>query len=102
VVVAARSDARLPWPRCHLAQGRARGHGLLVDKELARAIRHESAAAVGHWWGVSRSTVLHWRKALGVGRMDAEGSRRLIRAAARKASAARVGPAEAGRRRGLL
>jgi hypothetical protein len=36
VVVAAWSDARLPWPRCHLAEGRARGHGLLVEKELAR------------------------------------------------------------------
>jgi hypothetical protein len=99
VVVTAWSDARIPWPRCHLAEGRARAHGLVIDEELARAIRHESAAAVRHWWGVSRSTVQHWRKAPGVGRMDAEGSRRLIRAAAHEASSSRVGPAKAGRRR---
>jgi hypothetical protein len=37
-----------------------------------------------------------------VGRTDAEGSRRLILRAVQKASSARVGPAEAGRRRGLL
>jgi hypothetical protein len=55
---------------------------LLVDEELARAIRHESAVAVAHWWGVSRAAVIHWRKALGVGRTDNEGSRRLIQAAA--------------------
>jgi hypothetical protein len=30
---------------------------LLVDEELARAIRHESAAAIQFWWGVSGSVV---------------------------------------------
>jgi hypothetical protein len=83
--------ARIPWPRCHLAEGRARGHGLLIDEELARAVLHESAAAVAHWWGVSKSTVQHWRTALGVGRLDAEGSRRLILRAVQKASSARRG-----------
>jgi hypothetical protein len=52
-----------------------------VDEELARAVRHESAAAVTYWWGVSAFTVAQWRKALGVGRMDSEGSQRLILAA---------------------
>jgi hypothetical protein len=55
---------------------------LLVDDELARAIRHESAAAIRFWWGVSVGVVWRWRKALGVGRMDNEGSARLMRAAA--------------------
>jgi hypothetical protein len=81
VIVTTWSDAPTPWPRCHLAEGRARGHGLLVDEELARAIKHEAAAAVMHWWGVSRNTVRRWRGALGVGRLDNEGSRRLIHGA---------------------
>jgi hypothetical protein len=56
----------------------------MVNEKLARAIRHESAAAIRHWWGVSVGVVRHWRKALGVGRTDNEGSVRLIRAAAEK------------------
>jgi hypothetical protein len=78
VVVWELSDAPIPWPRCHYADGRARGFGLLVDEEMLRAIRHESAAAVGFWWGVSRSTVQHWRGAFGVGRRDNEGTHRLV------------------------
>jgi hypothetical protein len=81
VVVSGWSAAPIPWPVCYLAGTRAAGRGLLVDEELARAVRHESAAAVCHWWGASPSAVQHWRKALGVGRTDAEGSRRLIRRA---------------------
>jgi hypothetical protein len=54
---------------------------LLVDEELARAIRNESALAVRHWWRVSMGVVARWRKALGVGRMDSPGSARLIQAA---------------------
>lgn len=38
--------------------------------------------AIRHWWGVCAVTVCHWRATLGVGRMDAEGSRRLIHNAA--------------------
>src|SRR5262249_39550612 len=33
-------------PRCRLADGPGGGSGLLVDEELARAVRHESAAAI--------------------------------------------------------
>jgi hypothetical protein len=101
VVVSGWTDARIPWPRCYLADGRARAHGLLVDEELARAVRHESAAAVAYWWGVSRSTVQHWRNALGVGRLDAEGSRRLIHRAAQIASSARDLPASTALRRNM-
>jgi hypothetical protein len=44
--------------------------------------------------------VWKWRKALGVGRTDAEGSRRLIQRAVREASSVRVPPTSAARRRG--
>jgi hypothetical protein len=81
VTITTWSNARIPWPRCYLAVGRARAHGLLVDEELARAVRHESAAAVGYWWGVGRNAVRHWRRALGVGRKDNEGTHRLVLAA---------------------
>jgi hypothetical protein len=54
---------------------------LLVEDELARAIRHESAQALCYWWGVSSRIVWRWRRSLGVARMDSEGSVRLILAA---------------------
>jgi hypothetical protein len=38
---------------------------LLVDEELARAIRSESAAVLRYWWGVSVGVVWRWRRALG-------------------------------------
>src|SRR5262249_8953770 len=37
-----------------------------------------------YWWGLSAKAVWHWRKALGVGRTDSPGTRRLIHAAAEK------------------
>jgi hypothetical protein len=78
------TNARIPWPVCRALVARGGGHGLLVDEELARAIRQESAAALMYWWGVACSTVALWRRALGVGRMDSPGSRRLILAASEK------------------
>jgi hypothetical protein len=39
----------------------------LVDEELARAIRHESPAALKYWWGVGSKVVWKWRKALARG-----------------------------------
>jgi hypothetical protein len=66
----------------------------LLDKELARAVRHESAAAVMYWWGASSEAVKRWRRVLGVGRADNEGTWRLVRAAAEK-------DGEAARERGL-
>jgi hypothetical protein len=84
VVVTSWSDGRISWPRCRALSHRG-GSGLLVDDELARAVRNESAAAIMFWWGASETAVWHWRKALGVeGRDGTEGSRRLIQAAAEK------------------
>ncbi len=89
VVIYDWSVARIPWPLCYHAGTRAFGKGLLVDEEMARAVRLESAVAVGHWWGVSRATVRTWRKVMGAGRKNNPGSQRLIRAAVLKASASR-------------
>jgi hypothetical protein len=86
VVVTGWTDARIAWPRC-LPLG-TKGHpSLLVDEELARAIRHESAAAVQHWWGASESVVIRWRRALGVDRLNCPGSQRLIRDASEQGAA---------------
>lgn len=64
VIVVGYSDGKVPWP-----VGRKRGagsRGLILFADLTRAVRGESAQAVGHWWGVGRSTVANWRKALEV------------------------------------
>jgi hypothetical protein len=88
VVVIGWSRGPLPWPRCRSLGARA-GWGLLVDEELARAVRHESCAAVSHWWGVSRAAVRSWRRALGVTRTNNEGTRRLVLGAIEATLAAR-------------
>jgi hypothetical protein len=53
VVITGWTDAPVPWPRCRAPGGPRGASGLLLDEELARAVRHESAAAVMHWWGVT-------------------------------------------------
>ena len=78
VVVIGWSDARIPRPRCLPLDPPRHGRGPLIDDGLARAIRHESATAVAHWWGVHVSTVLNWRKALGVTRANNKGTHRLV------------------------
>src|SRR5262249_46832057 len=79
VVITSWSDARISWPRCRLLDTRGGGSGLLVDEELARAVRTESSLVIQHWWGVQAETGWGWRKALGVaGHAGTEGSRRLI------------------------
>jgi hypothetical protein len=85
VVITSWSDGRISWPRCRALDSPGGGSGLLVDEELARAIRSESAAAVMYWWGVNGATVWLWRKALGVeGRYTTEGTKRLRRAVSEK------------------
>ena len=87
VVITSWSDAPIAWPRCRRQDPRG-GPGLLVDDELARAVRSESLIAIQHWWRVSSQTVKSWWKAFGVRRMDSEGTRRLILSAAQRASKA--------------
>ena len=53
----------IPWPI-----GRRDGRrAIALYGGLADAVRRESAAGLGHWWGVGAETVWRWRKALGVG-----------------------------------
>jgi hypothetical protein len=68
VIITGWSNGRIPWPRCRLPGSHGGGSGLLVDAELARAIRTESASAIRYWWGVSSKAVWHWRRALDVSR----------------------------------
>jgi len=75
VVITGWSAGRIAWPRCQRLGTRG-GSGLLVDEELARAVRLESSLAIQHWWGVSGVAVWHRRKALGVEKLN-EGSARL-------------------------
>ncbi len=58
VVITGWTSAHIPWPRCQ-AVGVKGGSGVLLDEELARAVRTEAAAAVGCWWGVTRLVVVH-------------------------------------------
>jgi hypothetical protein len=52
VIVTGLSAGHIPWPMCKPI-GRARP-GLLVEEEVARALRCESSLAVQHWWGAVR------------------------------------------------
>jgi hypothetical protein len=88
VVITAWTDALIPWPRCRALDARGGGSGLLVDEELARAVRHESAAAIKYWWGASTTAVWAWRRALGVTRRENEGTARLVQTAAQKGAEA--------------
>jgi hypothetical protein len=82
VVITGWTGARISWPRCRALDGPGGRSGILLDEELARAVRCESAAAICHWWGVSEGVVWRWRKVLGVTRTNNEGSQRLIHTAA--------------------
>jgi hypothetical protein len=75
VVIMGITKAQIPWPVAKKGRGR---HTLVVFKDLARAVRRESAQAACHWWKVCKSTVWHWRKALGVEPTN-EGTSRLRR-----------------------
>ena len=78
VVVTGWTDARILWPRCRALDNHQSGEwALLVDEELARAVRHEAADAVMFWWAARANAVKNWRRALDVGRADSEGTARL-------------------------
>src|SRR6516164_2650967 len=75
VTVAGLSDALIQWP--YVPQPGGNGYrSLILCGDLVRAVRRESEVAVAHWWGVSRHTVLKWRKALGV-EQNTDGTRDL-------------------------
>jgi hypothetical protein len=76
VIVTGWSHGRISWPRCRRPDTRGGGSGLLVDEELARAIRLESSLAIQHWWRVTENTVWRWRQHFGVERFN-EGSAQL-------------------------
>jgi len=104
VVITSWTDARIPWPRCRAFASTCGGTGLLVDEELARAIRQESAAAVSYWWGVSPAVLAQWRRALAVTRTNNPGSHRLVKINARLGAAKQRAKAcsdKEGRRRKL-
>ena len=68
------SNGRIPWP-----MGKVKGHNtptLVVYRDLAKALRVESASAVLYWWGVARGTVRLWRRSLDVEPMT-PGTRKL-------------------------
>jgi len=72
VRIAGLSDALIPWPVCKSGKWLSP----IVYQGLAKAVRRESAQAVGHWWGVGHDTVWRWKKALGVP-VTTEGTSRL-------------------------
>jgi hypothetical protein len=74
------TEAPVPWPYTQSRAGGVKRGGkpiLIVCGDLARAIATESVAAVAHHWGISRSTVMIWRRALKVDRMT-PGTQRLL------------------------
>lgn len=56
------SDGRIPWP----IEKTHRAKSLVLFKDLAKAVWKESEQAVCHWWGVGKSAVWKWRRALRV------------------------------------
>ena len=89
VLVTSWTDAPIPWPR-GLPEGKGpRGHpGLVVTRELERAIRTESAAALMHHFGIRDTLAWRWRTWAGVeGHTATEGSRRLQQEVSEKGAA---------------
>ena len=63
------------------ARRRGRSHpSLLLENELARAVRTEAVEAVRYWWGVSHGVVHRWRRFLDLTRTNNPGTNRLQRA----------------------
>jgi hypothetical protein len=83
VIITGWSDGHIPWPMCKPREGYGRPR-ILVEDELARAIRTESAAALRYWWGVGVKQVWRWRQCFSIGRADTPGSERLVKAAAQQ------------------
>jgi hypothetical protein len=65
VLITGWSAGRIAWPRCRAEGTHGGGSGLLLDEELAHAVRCESEAAICYWWGVSGNVVWRLRPAAG-------------------------------------
>jgi hypothetical protein len=87
VVITSISAGRIAWPRCRGIESRG-GSGLLLAGDLVRAVRSESAAAIAYWWGVTRTVVIRWQKALDGNRRNNDGTKRLLRKTAEAAARA--------------
>jgi len=59
---------------------------LLVNDELLRAIKTESAEALMFWFGVGVHAVWNWRRSFGIKQLGTEGSRRLHEQSTKKAN----------------
>lgn len=70
-------DGPIPWP---IKWGTS---SLILCGDLVKAVKLESAIAVGHYWGVSVATVKKWRGALGVEAYN-QGTHALMRRTARE------------------
>ncbi len=81
------ADARISWPRCQVLKGRG-GCGLLLDDELARAVRTESAAAVMYWWGFTEGVVWRWRRVLEVTKTNNKRTHQLMKQSAQAGAGA--------------
>lgn len=62
VTIWGQSDGRIPWP----IGKKGSALSLVLYGDLAKAVRREAAIAVRFWWGISGSTILKWRRALGI------------------------------------
>jgi hypothetical protein len=62
VTIVGMTDARIQWP----VGKKLRARGPVIYRDLAKALRVESALAICYWWGVTPQTVTKWRKALGI------------------------------------
>jgi hypothetical protein len=81
VIIVGLTKGKIPWPLARKPGTGARGP--VVYRDLAKALRQESAVAICHWWGVTAQTVTRWRSALGIG-PHTQGSRALRSAYSRE------------------
>jgi hypothetical protein len=81
------TEAPIAWPRVQ-PLGQRGGCGLLVNDELVRAIRTESAEALKHWFGASPNVVWRWRKWQNIEQYGTPGSKQLHAIISEKGAAA--------------
>jgi len=74
IAITSWTNGRIPWPRGRALDLITGMPSYLVDEEMVRAIRNESAVALRHWFGVSSTLIVKWRAALGVTRLNNPGT----------------------------